>query len=317
MATLETHPLDAGNNNPFFVSAGVIKTPGQLEPFIQLEDLDNAPCALTIGSFVWQKWAGNATSEHPMVNVHYPDRDTYGNAIGLQSEGVEGLREFKEPIRRLAETGIKTIINITNLPHEDPMDVIPRLVLAAAELNPTAIEINLSCPNGKRPDGSLHPPVCNIPEVSAAVMAIARETVGNDVCLGAKDSPHVNSLAEEVDEGAVQSLVLSIREYIDFLTGINTIGNQYFPEISSTGGRGGMSGPIVAGVAKQHLVYSKRYAPDLPYLSVGGVEAKNVAIELPNRRALGALLVGGTQEFKRHCDDLRGSTAQWAQRLRT
>jgi dihydroorotate dehydrogenase len=317
MTVSEAHPLDPGDRNPFFISAGVIKTAEQLEPFMRLEDLSDAPFAITIGSSVWPEWSGNATPEHPVVTAHYPDRDTYGNAIGLHGEGEKGLRELKEPVRRLAEAGIKAIISISNLPHENALDVVPKLAYTAAELNPAAIEVNLSCPNGKKPDGSLYPPVCDTPEEAAAIMAETRQAVGPNVLLGGKDSSHINSLAQEIDEGSVQKLVLSILQYINFLTGINSIGNQPFPEITSTGGRGGMSGPIIAGVAKQHLAYTKKYAPDLPYLSVGGVESKNIAIELPIRRAMGALLVGGAQEFKRHQDNVLAVTAGWANRLRS
>ena len=298
MANFDVHPLAPGEGVPLFIAAGVIKEVGQLEPFFNIIDPLLAP-VITLGSYTVTRWSGNATIQDPIDYIHYPDRGMAGNARNLPNEGIEGMRTMEQPIRRLSELGIKTIISVTNLPHERPIDVIPGLVEAAAELNPTAIEINLSCPNGRKADGTLHAPLCNDADASGEVLFESRLRVGQDVVMGAKDSPHVTSLDSMIDVRAIRGLVRVAAPLIDFLTGINTIGNQPFPEITANGGRGGMSGPVVKDIAKKHLQICKDLAPDLAYLSCGGVETLNAAQEIKQRLAMGALLVGGAQQAYR------------------
>jgi dihydroorotate dehydrogenase len=306
----ENHPLDPGQGVPLFIAPGVLKTPAQLEPFTRLEDPLSVPL-IYIGGFTKPEWAGNAKSGQTDF-IYYPERGMAGNARGLPNGGVEAIRALKEPIRQLSQVGIKTIIQITNLPHETPTEVIPELAYIAAEQEPTAVEVNLSCPNGLDEQGNLHPPTCNNPEVSAEVMAGSRSAVGQNVCLGAKDSPHVSSLEDSVDADAVARLVITIDPFIDFLTGINTIGGQPFPEIDCAGGKGGMSGPVVAPIAKSWLRVARAAASEsVAILSCGGVDSSNAEIEVPERLGLNAIRVGGAQEFYRaaHPEQL---AARWA-----
>lgn len=310
MSEFESHPLYPGEGIPLFIAAGILKEPAQLEPFYGIEDSLVVP-VLTLGSFTISEWAGNAAYGGENF-VYYDELGMAGNALGLPNPGEQGIVALKDPIKRLADLGIKTIISVTNLPQEKLLDVIPRLVETAAECQPTAIEVNLSCPNGKKPDGTFHSPTCNDDEASGEVMEAARHAVGDEICLGAKDSPHVTSLEDEMDELVIERLAVAIVPYIDFLTGINTIGNQPFPEITCAGGRGGMSGPIVAPVAKQWLKYWTKHVPDLAKLSCGGVDSINAQIEIPERLEIGAMLVGGNQEFYR-ASQLKSLTNRWVQ----
>ena len=314
MASLEAHPLHPGEGVPLFIAAGVLKLATQLEQFIRSENPSIEP-VLTLGSFTLPAWLGNASAEHPTDFVYYHDLGMAGNARGLPGGGIEGMRALKIPIRQLADGGKKTILSVTNLPHEKPIDVIPRLVEAAAELEPTAIEVNLSCPNGKKKDGSFHPPLCNDADASGDVMQESRRIVGPDVCLGSKDSPHTASLDDEVNAPEVSSLIIALNPLVNFFTGINTIGNQPFPEITSTGGRGGMSGPIVAKIARSWLTIARKNAAEhVAILSCGGVDSKNVKSEAPLRQQLGALLVGGAQDFYR-AEEPAALAAVWADAL--
>jgi dihydroorotate dehydrogenase len=298
MTTLfENHPLYPGESVPLFISAGVLKYPAQVEPFMEVEDVSVVP-ALNFGSFTLPEWSGNAKAGQTDF-IYYPHIKAAGNAIGLRNPGEPGLRDLKRTIKRLGERGITTITSVTNLPHEKPIDVIPELVAIAADNEPTAVEINLSCPNGKKPDGSFHPQLCYDADASGEVLEAARDRVGRDICLGVKDAPHTSSLEEDVDSESISRLAFRIRDLVDFVTGINTIGNQPFPEIDCAGGRGGMSGPVVAPVAKQHLKIWREVAPDLAYLSCGGVESSNAESEIAERLGMDALRVGGAQEFYR------------------
>ncbi len=312
MASFENHPLAVGDRVPYFIAAGVLKEPRQLEPFIQTEDPSLLPL-LTLGTFTWPVSPGNASDEHPVDFIYYDDLQMAGNARGLPGGGVEAMRALRPTIRSLSEIGAKTVVSVTNLPHEKAIDVIPNLVEEAAALEPTAIEVNLSCPNGRKPDGSLHEPVCNNSEASAEVMGASRERLGPGICLGAKDAPHVTSVRERVNVPAVSRLIVAINPLINFLTGINTIGGQPFPEITSTGGKGGMSGPVVVDIAHQWLHAARaNAAPHVAILSCGGVDSRNLAVELPLRQKLGALLVGGNQEFYRSAQP-HVVAQQWAQ----
>ncbi|HET9173750.1 MAG TPA: hypothetical protein VFN56_00535, partial [Candidatus Saccharimonadales bacterium] len=293
----EQHPLFPNNAVPLFIAPGVLKYPAQLNPFMDIDDPMLVP-TLGIGGFTHASWKGNSKVSGDDF-VYYPKRRMAGNSRGLPNPGREGILALRDPIRRLTELGIKSIVQVTNLPHETPIDVIPMLVSTAAEIHPTAIEVNLSCPNGVRDDGGLHAPLCNDPESSGRVMEAARLEVGGRFCLGAKDSPHVHSLDEDVREEEVSSLLAAIINSIDYVAGINTIGNQAFSELTSTNGRGGMSGPVVAPIAHQHLQICKSFAPDLAYLSCGGVDYQNADVEVPSRLAQGAMLVGGAQDFYR------------------
>jgi dihydroorotate dehydrogenase len=312
MTNLENHPLNPGEGIPVFISAGVLKEPAQLERFMDIQDPLAAPL-LELGGFTMPEWSGNAKPGEPDF-VYYPERRMAGNARGLPNPGKEGIKALKEPIARLTDRGIKTIIQVTNLPHETPLDVIPDLVEIAAESNPTGIEVNLSCPNGKKPDGSFHAPLCNDADASGEVMQASRQRVGWEVMLGAKDSPHVTSLEDAVDTESIKQLAIAIGPHIGYVVGINTIGGQPFPEITCAGGKGGMSGPVVAEIAKQHLRAWREYAPEIPYLSVGGVDSANAQAEIAERLQLGALLVGGAQEFYRAAQP-HMLVERWAQAL--
>ncbi len=310
MSNFENHPLHPGEGTPIFIAAGVLKEPAQLEPFLAIEDPLAAPL-LQIGGFTLTEWPGNAKAGDDDF-VYYPDKRMAGNARGLPNKGKEGILSLKPVIAQLTRAGIKTVVQVTNLPHEKPLDVIPELVDIAASVEPTAVEVNLSCPNGKKPDGSLHPPLSSDAEASGEVMLESRRRVGDGVVLGAKDSPHVTSLGEWVNFHEVEALSEALRGNIDFVTGINTIGNQLFPEITCTDGKGGMSGPIVAATAKDHLIMWNTCAPDVPYLSTGGVDSNNAASQIPSRLNFpNVIRVGGAQEFYRAAHPVQ-LAAQWA-----
>ncbi len=112
----------------------------------------------------------------------------------------------------------------------------------------------------------------------------------------------------------MQRFVDAVRPYIDAVTGINSIANQPFPEITCADGRGGMSGPIIAPIAKQHQRYWREFAPEVAYLSCGGIDSDNVETEAQQRLADGALRVGGAQEYFR-APQVHLLVERWAQAL--
>lgn len=309
----EDHPLNPGEAIPLFISAGVIKEPTQIETFLQLEDPLIAPL-ITIGGFTYSSWEGNAKPGE--VDFVYDSvQGIAGNARGLPNPGKEGILILKPIIKQLNTMGIKTIVQVTNLPFESPLVVIPELVEIAASINPTAVEVNLSCPNGKKEDGSFHPPLSSNADASGEVIQTSRDRVSDFVTLGVKDSPHVSSLSDRVNSEEVNELSRSLRGIVDFVVGINTIGNQVFPEIICANGRGGMSGPIVKEIAKQHARLWNKFAPDIAYLSTGGVDSDNADKEIPERLAYNNVIrVGGAQQFYRSSKPLT-VIEQWVQAI--
>jgi dihydroorotate dehydrogenase len=311
MTDFEGHPLYPQDCLPLFISAGPFKEPAQLEPFREIKD-PQMMFAITLGGYTLPDWAGNGEPDFTYDKV----QKAAGNSRGLPNGGVEAIRSLKPIIRELTAVGMKTIVQVTNLPHETPIDVIPMLVEEAAEVDPTAVEVNFGCPNGKIPGSDrFHPPLYREPEACEEVLEASRNRVGYDITLGIKDGPHTDSPEVMPNPQTVCNLVASTGQYIDFVAAINTIGNQDFAELKT--GKGGMSGPIVAPVAKQHLALWREFASNVPYLSCGGVDTENSQTEIPERLAMGAMLVGGAQEFYRqgHTKDRIWTMARWTMGL--
>lgn len=310
MSNFESHPLHPGTGTPIFIAAGVLKEPAQLEPFLKIEDPLAAPL-LQIGGFTLTEWAGNAKAGEDDF-VYYPDWQIAGNARGLPNKGKDGILSLKPVLKQLTRAGIKTVVQVTNLPHERPLEVIPELVEIAASVEPTAVEVNLSCPNGLKADGTLHPPLSSDADASGEVMLESRHRIGDDVVLGVKDSPHVKAIDDQVNTDEVRALSNALHDIIDFVTGINTIGNQPFPELQCAGGRGGMSGPVVNRVAHDHVILWSKLRPEIPYLSTGGIDSQNIETEASLRLSFpNVIRVGGAQEFYRAQHPVQ-LAAQWA-----
>ncbi len=306
---LLNHPLDPGEGSSVLIAAGVIKEAGQLSDFLKIEDPLMAP-TITLGDYTLSSWPGNGGVDH----VYYKDERMFGNARGLPNFGInEACRTLKEPIRQLGELGIRTIVGVTNLPHEKPLAVIPTLVdRVAEELRATAVEINFSCPNGLRDDGSLHLPICDDAIAVGEVLEETRRRVGNEICLVAKDSSHSSTVDGPLDITKALSFFEVAGRSVNALAGINTVGNQPFKEITATNGRGGASGPIIVTLAREYLALAVENLPEnVAVLSIGGVESSNAHIEIPARRGAGAMLVGGAQEFFRSRKPLQVATT-WA-----
>lgn len=306
MVNFENHPLHPGEAIPLFISAGPLKETAQAKQFLEVPDPRLVPL-LTWGGFTLPWNAGNGEPDFE----YDPVRKAAGNSRGLPNGGVEAIKALKEPIKALTERGIKTIIQVTNLPSENPLDVIPLLVEVAADSRPTAVEINFACPNGMMPDGSFHPPTYRDPDTCGEILEISREAVGG-ITLLAKDGPHTNDPFVMPDPDTVYDFVNATRDWIDGVVGINTIAAQKFAGLTKTGGKGGMSGPIVADVAKHHSRLWGEFAPEVPYLATGGIDSGNAETEIPERLAEPNIMrVGGTQEFYRS-RNMANLAARWA-----
>lgn len=309
--SLEHHPLYPGESIPFFIAPGVLRESSDVQSFEAIEDPNMIPL-LFFGGFSLNPFHGIAPQRTDFV--YDANRRAAGNCRGFPNGGRHAVESLKPTIRRLSARGVKTVIQITNLAHEDPLQTIPYLAPYAAEAEPTAIEVNLSCPNGWDTYGRPLPPTCNNADLSGELVRRVRRKIGYEICMGIKDGPHTDSYRRLVDTGAIGALLAATQGEIDFITGINSIGNQPFAALTGANGRGGMSGPIIAPVARQHMAATREAAPDLAYLSCGGIDSVNAHTEIPERLSDGAMRVGGAQEFYRTYKPER-VVERWAQAI--
>jgi dihydroorotate dehydrogenase len=288
---------------PVFVGAGVVKEKAQVERLAPEETI----AALILGSYTQNEHGGN--DNNGQFNVFWWDEPTRAayNSIGLRNPGKENASRFLPEALKIAEAaGQLAIVSVTTLKGEDPEVVLPELAEWALQMGAPAVEFNGSCPNL---DPS-HPLLCNDTDKVAEVIANTRERVGHGAIIGFK----VSDLPAE-----------TIAEYaglqFDFYDTVNTKGNQPSPVNPATGrpaievnnGLAGQSGPIIRELAREnllrwrHMISESGDGEDI--LSIGGVGG---GFEVYDRvHNLGALMVGGAQEFYR-ASDPRQVGQSWA-----
>jgi len=289
---------------PIFVSAGVVKEPAQIERLIPNE----AIAAQVLGSYTWNEHDGN--DQNGRHNTFYYDaqaRAAY-NSIGLKNPGKENAgRYLPEVIKKMKAAGQLAIISVTTLKGEDPKVVIPRMVEWAVEMDADGVEVNGSCPNLDKD----HPLLCDDADATEEMGHNTRSLVGYDFAFGYK----VSDLPYDTAESIIRMRLF------DFITTMNTKGNQLSPTNPDTGkpyievndGYAGQSGPIIRGLARENLLkwvdVIRVEGSDEDILSVGGVPN---GYEVYDRIAnMGALMVGGAQEFYR-AKDPRDVAYRWA-----
>lgn len=293
MHNLEDHPLFPDNRIPLFISAGVYKEPAHLECFDRVSDSSVVP-TITLGGFSYHDRPENRHEDFFYDNT----TQLAQNIRRFPNPGKDGLLRLKDSIKALTDNNIRTIVQVVYLPDENPVEILPLMTEIAREVEPTVIEVNLSCRNNLDSNGRPHEPICSVPKLSGEIMGLCRERVGPEVSLSVKDSSHAVSPCE-IDEEQLSEFLAEIRASVDGITGINTVEPRHYIESGAIEERGGVSGPVIASLAKNHLKICRQVAPGLAYLSVGGVDRSNAHTEIPYRLANGAMLVGGAQEFYR------------------
>jgi len=289
---------------PVYVGAGVVKEKTQIEHLAPEETIG----ALVLGSYTQNEHAGNDADGH--YNVFWWDKEQEAayNSIGLRNPGSKNASGFlPEAIKVMEAAGQLAIISVTTLKGEDPKVVLPEMAEWALEMGAQAVEFNGSCPNLD----PQHPLLCyDVDEMLGVVVAV-RQRVGYAPVLGVKVSDLPYDTVEDY-----------IGMDLDFYDVINTKGNQPSPINPATGrpaievneGLAGQSGPIIHGLARENLLKWKdilrRHQRDkIDILSIGGVDD---GYEVYDRiHNMGALMVGGAQEFYR-AKDPREVAQRWA-----
>lgn len=209
---------------------------------------------------------------HPNPTM-FGTKEYFMNAVGLSDAGLtKGVATIKELRERTKEPIIANIVagNIQDF---------GAIAEAIAELNPDAIEVNISCPNVESEFGK--PFACSRTD-AAAVTKLVRDNVG-DTPISIKLSPNVESIVDiaksVVDAGA------------DAITAINTVGpgmrwniDMRTPILSNT--VGGISGPAIFPIAVKSVYDIHAALPNTPIIATGGVNSGRDALEI--------MMAGGT-----------------------
>ena len=208
------------------------------------------------------------------------------NSIGLPNKGLDGY--LREDLPRLAELPVPLIVNVMGSRRED----VARLVAAFAERDEVAaLELNVSCPNGKTGQIMGADPV----ELAGRLDAVRPHT-GKPLIV--KLTPNCASPAD-VAAAAEQ-------HGADAVSLINTLrGMAMDPRRPGEpwlgGGTGGVSGPAVRAIAVSQ-VREVRSRVAIPIVGMGGVQTGRHANDL--RQAGADLVAVGTESFR---DPLAGA----------
>ena len=216
------------------------------------------------------------------------------NAVGLSGQGIDSaLKEFK----RLDNLSVPVIGSIFGYKIEQFGEVAKKM----ASLNPSMIEIDISCPHldyGK--------PYYADPELTYKVTKIVKDNAGK-IPVSAKLSPNVYDIkeiahsAERAGADAITAINTATGMVIDIDSGKPILSNK----------SGGLSGPALKPIAVR-CVYEIYETVKVPIIGTGGITYGKDALEM---MMAGATAVGigtgvyyrGTQVFRKVCDEMQ----QW------
>ncbi len=197
------------------------------------------------------------------------------NSVGLTNPGLElGKKQIEEFIK---QAPVPVVVSI----FATSVKEFKRMAEALAEINPFALELNLSCPNLRHESEVI---ISHEGKSSYQVVKEVKKVVGKLPVI-AKLSPNVGKISEIArwcQEGGV-----------DAISAINTVAPAMIIDIKkkrpTLGAKfGGMSGPAIKpiAIAKIYEIYQ---VVQIPILGVGGISDWRDVIEM---MLAGACLVG-------------------------
>jgi len=182
------------------------------------------------------------------------------NAVGLTNPGIEA---FEEEMRILRKAKVPIVMSI----FADSPEEIDILAEKAAELGPSAIELNLSCPHAEISQ------ISHSPEVTSNYVRAVREVVDLPVLAkltpNATDYVSVGKAAQDAGADAIVAINTVRAMKIDILQQRPVLGNR----------AGGLSGPPIFPIAVR-CVYDLHNALSIPIIGVGGVSTWEDAVEM-------------------------------------
>jgi len=202
------------------------------------------------------------------------------NAVGLQNMGIDAFAQ--EKWSALQALGVPVIISVAGFTVQE----FEVLAQKASELKPTAIELNMSCPNVTHGPGAR----CFAQSVEMTTDVLKAVKRVSTVPILAKLS------AEVADLPAVARAALAAGA--DVLTLINTIPGMVIDIDSQTpvlaNRTGGLSGPAIRPIAVR-CVWETYQATKAPIVGLGGILTGRDAIELMQAGA--SAVAVGTANF--------------------
>lgn len=273
MQTLGLKFLGVEFSNPLIMPSGILQ---EIPAHYQAEK--NGLGGITTKSMTMEPREGN-----PLPRVVKYDHGIL-NSVGLRNPGIKvGVGEWEKFIK---ETKIPVICSVFAVSVKD----FVYLAVEAERINPSIIELNLSCPNTTDELGQ--PLGMGVESTAAAVKAV-RQALKKETKILAKLSPNVNNIGEVAK--AAESAGA------DAISAINTVGpgmvidiRRKKPMLGNLAG--GVSGPGIRPVAVR-CVWDIYNSVKCPILGMGGVETAEDVVEM---MLAGATLVGVGSAWYRH-----------------
>ena len=204
------------------------------------------------------------------------------NAVGLTNPGID---YFVEELGRLKKSKTPIILSIFG----NTVDEIIEVARKGAKANPSAIELNLSCPHAEI---GL---ISHSPELTREYVKAVKEAV--DCQVFAKITPNASEpvkVAKSAQQAGADAIVA-----INTLRGMKIDIDQKRPVLGNK--VGGLSGPPIFPVAVR-CVYDLYQELSIPIIGVGGVANWCDAIEMHLAGAsaiqIGTALLSGFEVFK-------------------
>ncbi len=258
-------------NNPFILPSGIITEIPEHKRAI-----DAGVGGITLKSLTFEKREGN-----PLPRVWKFDCGMI-NSVGLRNAGIEkGADEIKVFLQE--NKNIPIIVSLFATRIKEFLSLVEKVV----PLNPSFIELNLSCPNV---DDEFGKPL-GMEKGAAGEIIRAVKKISGKVPVLAKLSPNVNDIADIAKSCETEG--------VDGIVAINTVGPGMIIDITRKkpilgAKKGGVSGPAILPVAVR-CVYEIYDAVKIPIIGMGGVSKWQDTVEM---MMAGATLVGvGTATY--------------------
>lgn len=229
--------------------------------------------AITVGSIMWEKRAGNASElqGYPFGFDHDTENST--NWLGLPGPGAKEYyrTHLKEMVTIAHDAGKCLRVNIVGF---TPNETV-QLTLLCLECGVDEIECNWGCPNTTDTNAGkmTNDPVSYLPDLMFAHADALRSEVGTGHNLGVKLSPTPVSAIREA-----AASIINTTGIFNFVVLCNTLPDVVLfdehgkPFIRENNGKGGLGGKIMLSVAiGQILLWRPLLESHIEIVGCGGV----------------------------------------------
>ncbi|MFW9966025.1 MAG: dihydroorotate dehydrogenase [Candidatus Thorarchaeota archaeon] len=204
------------------------------------------------------------------------------NAVGLTNPGIDS---FVEEMIELKKSDMSIVLSIFGNSPQEIADVASKGV----EMEPNAIELNLSCPHAEIAQIS-HDPSLTYEYVKAVKDAVGCPVFAK-ITPNASDIVSVGIAAERAEADAIVAINTVRAMKIDIHQRRPVLGNEV----------GGLSGPPVFPIAVR-CIYDLHKALSIPIIGVGGVTTWQDAVEMHLAGAsaiqIGTAVIDGMEVFR-------------------